>query len=102
MRKIINKKMYDTETAECVEEFENTPYKGNAHYYKESLYRKKTGEFFLYGYGNARTKYAAVTIGGMYSPDEKIIPLSEDEAKNWMEQYGNVDTYIELFGEVDE
>ena len=29
MRKIINKKMYDTETAECVEEFENTPYKGN-------------------------------------------------------------------------
>ena len=102
MRKIINKKMYDTETAECVEEFENTPYKGNAHYYKELLYRKKTGEFFLYGHGNARTKYAAVTIGGMYSPDEKIIPLSEEEAKNWMEQYGNVDTYIELFGEVDE
>ena len=41
MRKIINKKMYDTETAECVEEFENTPYKGNAHYYKELLYRKE-------------------------------------------------------------
>lgn len=37
MRKIINKKMYDTETAECVEEFENTLYKGNAHYYKESF-----------------------------------------------------------------
>ena len=102
MRKIINKKMYDTETAECVEEFENTLYKGNAHYYKESLYRKKTGEFFLYGYGNARTKYAAVTIGGMYSPDEKIIPLSEEEAMDWMEQHGDVDTYIELFGEVEE
>ena len=25
-----------------------------------------------------------------------------EDAKNWMEQYGNVDTYIELFGEVDE
>ena len=94
--------MYDTETAECVEKFENTPYKGNAHYYKESLFRKKTGEFFLYGYGNARTKYASVTIGGMYSPDEKVIPLSKEEAMDWMEQHGDVDTYIELFGEVEE
>ena len=40
MRKIINKKMYDTETAEWVEEFENTPYKSNYQYYVETLYRK--------------------------------------------------------------
>ena len=38
----------------------------------------------------------------MYSPDEKVIPLSKEEAMDWMEQYGDVDTYIELFGEVEE
>ena len=38
----------------------------------------------------------------MRSPGEKIIPLTEAEAKNWVERYGDVDTYIELFGEVEE
>lgn len=102
MRKIINKKMYDTETAEWVEEFENTPYKSNYQYYVETLYRKKTGEFFLHGCGNAASPYAEVRADRMRSPGEKIIPLTEAEAKNWMEQYGDVDTYIELFGEVEE
>lgn len=102
MRKIINKKMYDTDTAEFVEVFENTPYRSNAYYFKEKLYRKKTGEFFLHGYGNALTRYAEVTIGGMCSPGEKIIPLTKEEVKNWVEQKGDIDTYIELFGEVEE
>ena len=102
MRKIINKKMYDTETAEWVEEFENTPYKSNYHYYVETLYRKKTGEFFLHGCGNAASPYADENADRMRSPGEKIIPLTEAEAKNWVERYGDVDTYIELFGEVEE
>ena len=102
MRKIINKKMYDTDTAECVEEFENTPYKSNFHYYKKMLYRKKTGEFFLYGYGNGATSYRTEYIGGTCSSGEKIIPLTEEDAKEWVEAYGCVSTYIELFGEVEE
>ena len=102
MRKIINKKMYDTDTADFVEEFENTPYKNNYQYYIKTLYRKKTGEFFLHGYGNAASKYAEVRADRMRSPGEIIIPLTEDEAKNWVEQYSDVDTYIELFGEIEE
>lgn len=38
----------------------------------------------------------------MCSPGEKIIPLTEEEVKNWVEQNGDIDTYIELFGEVEE
>ena len=102
MRKIINKKMYDTDTAEFVEVFENTPYRSNAYYFKEKLYRKKTGEFFLYGYGNAASKYCQSDAVGMREPGKKIVPMSEDEAKTWVERYCDVDTYIELFGAVEE
>ena len=43
MKKIINGKMYNTETAEEIGSWENTPYKSNYIYFKEYLYRKKNG-----------------------------------------------------------
>lgn len=45
--------MYNTETATEIDWQENTANRGDYSYYREYLYRKKTGEFFLYGYGNA-------------------------------------------------
>ena len=33
---------------------------------------------------------------------KKIIPLSEDEARDWVEEHMDVDDYIELFGECEE
>ena len=102
MQWTIDGKEYDTDTAKCVGSYKNTPYHNDANFYEEMLYRKKTGEFFLYGQGNTASKYAEVRADRMRSPGEIIIPLTEDEAKNWVEQYGDVDTYIELFGEVEE
>ena len=102
MRQITNGKMYNTQTAEFIDEFENTPHRSNYQYYVESLYRKRTGEFFLYGYGNAASKYAEIRADRMRSPGKKIIPITEDEAKSWVEHYSDVETYIELFGEVDQ
>ena len=102
MKKILNGKMYNTETAEEIGSWENTPYKSNYIYFKEYLYRKKTGEFFLYGSGNASSKYCEVTADMMRSPGEKIVPLTKKEAMVWVENYSDVDTYIELFGEVEE
>ncbi len=102
MRKIINGKMYDTETATEIENWENTPYKNNYIYFKEYLYRKKTGEFFLYGRGNASSKYCEETADRMRSPGEKIVPLTIKEAMVWVENYSDADTYIALFGKVEE
>lgn len=57
MKKIINGRKYDTDTACCV----GTIYKGRNKrdycYYEESLFQKKTGEFFLYGEGGPSSKY---------------------------------------------
>ena len=102
MKKIINGKMYNTETATEIGSWENTPYKSNYIYFKEYLYRKRTGEFFLYGSGNAASKYCEETADRMRSPGKKIIPLTTKEAMAWVENYSDVDTYIELFGEVEE
>jgi len=33
---------------------------------------------------------------------EKIIPITEDEAKEWVEKYLTVDEYIKIFGECEE
>lgn len=102
MRKIINGKMYNTETAEEIDWRENMTNPGDYGYYKETLYRKKTGEFFLRGKGNAASMYAEVQADRMRSPGEKIVPLAIKEAMVWVENYSDADTYIDLFGEVEE
>lgn len=63
---------------------------------------KKTGEFFLYGEGGGLSKYRTVIDTNSWTGGSQIIPLTEEEAKDWMEKYGDVDDYIELFGEPKE
>lgn len=100
MRKIINDKMYNTDTAKTIASYSVNSV-GDFGYLEETLYKKKTGEFFLYGYGGAYTKYAHVE-GNNRGSSETIKPLSEKEAKEWLADNDFVDAYIKLFGEVDE
>lgn len=99
MKKIINGKKYDTETAQQVGYWTNGA-RGFG-WMEERLYKKKTGEFFLYGEGGPMTKYAQhqdnLTTGG-----EKIEPLTEDMAKLWSENHLDGDEYESIFGEVEE
>lgn len=101
MKKIINGKMYNTETAKCVGWWDNGRY-GNFYYCAESLYRKKTGEYFLYGSGGAMSKYSESCDSNSWSGGCKIIPMTEAEAKRWAEQYLTGEEYEEVFGEVEE
>ena len=101
MKKIINGKLYDTETArelgmDC---FSNSR---DFHYWCERLYRKKTGEFFLYGKGGPLSKYAVSTGDNGWSGGEKIIPLSIQAAREWTEEHLSADEYEEIFGMPDE
>ena len=100
MKKILNGKMYNTETAKRIA---NRSYSNprDFNYVSETLYRKKTGEFFLYGEGGAMTTYSIRTENGWSGGDE-FIPLSEGKARKWMETYCDADEYIEVFGEPEE
>ena len=101
MKKIINGKKYDTDTAKCVGSYENGYGPSDFKCVEEHLYRKKNGEFFLYGVGGAMTAYAEHCIDG-YCYGEKIIPLTESEAKKWAENHLDCDDYESIFGPVEE
>lgn len=101
MKKIINGKIYNTETAKKLARFESHYNPTDLNYFEEELYQKKTGEFFLYGTGNAASRYNKISYGN-YTGAEKIIPLSYQEAQDWAEQSLDSEKYINIFGEPKE
>ena len=101
MKKIITGKEYDTNTAKCVADWENGYGHNDFISVEEHLYRKKTGEFFLHGEGGAMTEYSE-SYAGNTCGSERIIPLTEDEAKEWVENQLDADDYESIFGPVEE
>jgi predicted XRE-type DNA-binding protein len=99
MKKIIHGKMYDTETAKLIGIYSHSK-PGDFNYYCEELYRKRSGEYFLAGEGSCLSKYAVSTGQNEVSGSEKIIPLTEDEAKEWAEERLPADEYEQEFGEI--
>lgn len=102
MKKIINGKKYDTDTARMVGEWENMYDVRDFHYFSESLYRKRTGEYFLYGEGGPMTQYAETIGQNQWSGGEAITPLDYDRAREWAEKHLDADVYESEFGEVSE
>lgn len=83
MKKIINGKVYNTDTAREVGIWTNTWDHHSWTYEHESLYRKRTGEYFLFGEG-------------------RPIPLSPAKAREWAEKHLSADEYEAAFGLPDE
>lgn len=84
MKKIINGRKYDTETAELI-------FKDEMHHERRtSLYKKKTNEFFVFH----ETCWQ--------NEEDWIEPIPENAAKEIVEIHCDVDTYERLFGEVEE
>ena len=102
MKKIINGKVYNTETAKQMAFWCNAGSWRDFHHFEETLYRKKTGEYFLFGEGGPMTKYAISTGQNSWSGGEKIIPLDYDNACRWAEEHLDGDEYEAIFGPVEE
>lgn len=84
MKKIINGKVYDTNTAKEICQKEPIEYQNDLQYSCMTLYRKKTGEFFLHIFSN--------------KSGNQIEPISFNDAKSFVEEYGTSEQYEELFG----
>lgn len=101
MKKILNGKLYDTNTAteiyvvDAGEEYFDL-------YTTETLYQKKNGEYFLLRSGG--TYYDAfINRGVILQPRLRFIsPLTYEEVLVWSEAYMPVEKYCELFGEPEE
>ena len=102
MKKVINGKVYDTETAELVARWSNGQSTSDFDYCAEDLYRKRTGEFFIHGDGGASSKYAVSYGNGFWGGGEKITPLTYEAAQKWAEEHLSGEKYEAIFGEVAE
>ena len=102
MKKVINGKLYDTEKAQRLASWENIQDIRSFSHMEETLYRKRTGEFFLHGEGEARTRYARQYESNMWGHGEEIVPLTVQAAQKWAEEHLDGDEYEKIFGTVDE
>lgn len=102
MKKIINNKVYDTDTAKELGSWSNMADYRNFSQFSETLYCKKTGEFFLYGEGGPMTQYAVAEGQNSWRGGSRIMPMSFQEARAWAEKHLDGDEYEAIFGEVVE
>lgn len=101
MKKIINGKCFNTETADVIGSFEYGV-SGDFTHVVECLYRTKKGQFFMYYEGGPMSKYA-VSHGNNSTSGSYGIDLIDDEAaKKWAEKHLTGDEYEEVFGECEE
>lgn len=96
MKKIINGKMYNTDTAKFLGEFYSCSGINDFNYIHESLYVTQKGQYFIDGKGGPNTCYAK------YHDCHTIMLLTVGEAKEWAETFLNADEYLKAFGEVEE
>lgn len=89
MKKVINGKVYNTETATEIDTYSNSYYTSDFNYFSETLYKTKKGNYFIHGVGNASSKYSCSVGNNGRGGSSEIIPLSESEAMNWLEENGD-------------
>lgn len=102
MKKIIEGKRYDTETARKVGEFSSPGSRRDFQYYEESLYQKRTGEYFLAGEGGPASKYSRKTGQNEWSGGKDITPVTEAEAQAWAEKHLDADEYEKEFTVIED
>lgn len=100
MKRIIDGKRYDTSTAEEVG-FAKHGSRRDFEYYEETLYCKRTGEYFVHGYGHGESKYAKQVLGD-WGPGEDIVPMTYEQAREWAERNLDADDYEREFGPTSE
>jgi hypothetical protein len=98
MRKVINGKLYDTDTATLVHEDEGNLLPTDFDYTSERLYRKRTGEYFVHGRGGAASRWAREVGYDRYGAGEGIEPLTYEGAQRWMEEHASSEDYEREFG----
>lgn len=96
MRKIIDGKVYDTETAECLGS-DHYSHTGDFRHWEESLYRTKRGAFFVAGSGGPMSRYSTAIDQNSWSGGSDLKVVSEAEAREWLESHGDAEEYEYAF-----
>jgi hypothetical protein len=101
MKKVIDRKVYDTETATELATWWNGYGGDGGGDFKncsETLYQSKKGSFFLHGEGGPMSSYARPCGNGL-SGGSDIKPFTKEEAIRWLERRELVYELVTIFGE---
>ncbi len=101
MKKVIDGKLYNTETAEFIGYWDNGQSPREFTFCSETLYRTKSGRYFIHGEGHANSMYG-VWHGNSGGWGEQIRPYTAAEARKWAEEHLDAEDYIKAFGEPEE
>jgi len=98
MKKIVDGKTYNTDTAELMESYQYG-YTNDFGWFREYLYVTSKGNHFLYGKGGPLSHYAEhydnSSMGG-----EDIVPLTREEAFDWAQRYNLVEVIGKTFSDM--
>lgn len=98
MKKIIDGKSYNTETAVKIGRWDNGKFSTDFDFMAETLYKKRTGEYFIHGDGGARTCYSRREGVDGRVGCEDIDPISFEDAQEWARKNLTADEYEAEFG----
>lgn len=101
MKKIIEGKLYNTETAIFIGEFEDGEYSDTARI-QESLYKTSRGVYFLAGEGGMSSKYAKPVGSDGLTNGSNIFLLTKEEAYLWAEKNLTPDVVLAEFPDMVE
>lgn len=85
MNKIINNKRYNTDVAKQIGYVDSGVPATDFTFWRETLYRSKTGRYFLHCEGHGNSKYGE-WHGNSGGWGEKISPVTEETARIWAEE----------------
>mgnify|MGYP003656377163 CR=1 FL=1 len=86
MKKTINRKTYNTETATAIAGRSASLPRSDFGHWEATLYRTAKGAYFLHGKGGATSEYAD-HIGHLRRGGSDIIPKTGAEALAWCEEH---------------
>ncbi len=99
MKKVVDGKLYNTETAELVHEWSNGRFCSDFRYRSKDLYRTKKGNWFMYHEGGARTDMGRECGSNSTCGSADIEPLSEKDTKGFLETHGGADVLLKYFAD---
>jgi len=103
MKKIIKNKVYDTDTATLIKRADHPNITSGEGSCKQSLYRKKTGDYFL-AVSGARTDvfHNLALDNNIHDRERHIYPLTYEQARSWAEAEMTSDEWLAIFEPVED
>ncbi|MFD1362777.1 hypothetical protein [Lentibacillus salinarum] len=98
MKKIIEGKRYNTETATEIYDW-SRGIPGDFNYRRKTLYHTKKGAWFIHHVGGPNTDMAVAVWDNSFSGSEDIEPIGEDEAFEFLQKYDGIEALEKHFGD---